>query len=101
MNGCPKDAPIELADGTVLQPEDTVRVSDLCEIVPLILETMKAAAAGAPGPKGQVTPGAPVAVVGRGQGLSFPGAPGFGRRPGAVAPPPRFRGHPGPGRGSG
>lgn len=96
MNGCPKDAPVELADGTKILPDDTIRLKDLCEIVPLILETMQAAAEAAPGARGPVTPGAAVPVVGRGQGFSSPVAQGFGSRPGAIAPA-----GPGAGRGAG
>lgn len=88
MSGaCPNDAPVELSDGTIVQPDDTVRLRDLCEIVPLILETMAAsAAAGAPGAPGKVAPGSSVPVVGQMPGFSSPVAPGFGARPGAIAP---------------
>jgi len=40
MEACPKDAPVELSDGTIIKPEDSIRLKDLCEIVPLILETI-------------------------------------------------------------
>jgi hypothetical protein len=86
MNGCPNDAPVELSDGTLVQPDDTIRLKDLCEIVPLILETMQAAAASAPGARGPVTPGAPVPVRGQMPGFNSPVAQGFGNKPGAIAP---------------
>jgi len=100
MNGCPNDAPVELADGTVLQPEDTIRLKDLCEIVPLIMETMQAAAQGTQGKKGGVTPGAPVPVRGGVQGFTSPVAPGFGGKPGSIAPAGGF-GQQGQGGGGG
>lgn len=100
MNACPNDAPVELSDGTVVKPEDNISLKALCEIVPLILETMQAAAANAPGAKGQVTPGAPVPVRGGAPGFTSPVAPGFGGRPGAIAPPGGF-GQQGQGGGGG
>jgi len=90
MNGCPKDAPVELADGTIIQPDQNIRLKDLCEIVPLILETMQGAAA-ASGQQG-VTPGAAVPIAGRAPGFGSPVANGFGARPGAIAPAPGFGG---------
>jgi len=90
MNGCPNDAPVELSDGTIIKPEDNIRLKDLCEIVPLILETMQAGGPAA-GPQG-VTPGAPVPIAGRAPGFNSPVANGFGARPGAVAPPAGFGG---------
>lgn len=90
MNGCPNDAPVELSDGTIIKPTDQIRLKDLCEIVPLILETLQAGGPGA-GPHG-VTPGAAVPIAGRAPGFGSPVANGFGARPGAVAPAPGFGG---------
>lgn len=92
-SGCPSDAPVELSDGTIVQPEDTVRLKDLCEIVPLILETlMQGAAAGGKGaaPGGRVAPGSQVPIAGRAPGFSSPVAPGFGGKPGSIAAPAGF-----------
>lgn len=90
MNGLPSDAAVELSDGTVVKPEDQVRLKELYEIIPLILETMQAAAAGAPSPTGRVTPGMPVPVRGGVPGFNSPVAPGFGAKPGSIAPAAGF-----------
>lgn len=79
MEGCPPDAPVELSDGTVIQPDDTIRLRDLCEIVPLIIDTMMGQLASG---KNGVTPGQAVPV--RGQSPTGP-APGFGSKPGSIA----------------
>lgn len=99
MNGCPKDAPVELADGTIIQPDQTIRLKDLCEIVPLILETMQGAASAA-GQQG-VQPGAAVPVRGGAPGFNSPVANGFGGKPGSIAAPPGFGGQQGRGGGGG
>jgi len=85
-NGCPKDAPVELSDGRILYPEDSLTLKDVCEIVPLIIETLMKEAAGPGGPT-KITPGSVVPVRptsplgGFGQAL-----PGFGARPGSIVP---------------
>lgn len=101
MDGCPNDAPVELSDGTVVKPDDTIRLRDLCEIVPLILETMQAAAAATPGPTGRVTPGMPVPVRGGVPGFNSRVAPGFGSKPGSIAPAGSFGQQGGQGGGGG
>lgn len=83
MNVCPSDAPVELSNGDIIQPDDTIRLKDLCEIIPLILETMQASAQNAPG---RVAPGSQVPVVGRMPGFTSPVAPGFGSKPGSISP---------------
>jgi hypothetical protein len=99
MEACPKDAPVELSDGTIIKPEDSIRLKDLCEIVPLILETI--AGQNAQGGKGGVTPGAPVPISGRAPGaFTSPVAPGFGGRPGSITGAPGF-GQPGQAGGGG
>jgi hypothetical protein len=99
MEACPKDAPVELSDGTIIQPEDRVSLKQLCEIVPLILETMQGAQAQG---KGQVAPGQTVPISGRAPGsFSSPVANGFGGRPGAIAPPAGFGQQGGGGGGGG
>lgn len=83
MEACPKDAPVELSDGRIIRPDDTIMLKDLCEIVPLIMETI--AGQSAQGGKGGVTPGAPVPISGRAPGaFSSPVANGFGGRPGSI-----------------
>lgn len=84
MNGCPTDAPVELSSGERINPDDTIRLRDLCEIVPLILETLLKN-----GAQGKLAPGAQVPVVGRMPGMAAP-SPGFGSRPGSIATPPGF-----------
>jgi len=83
-NVCPSDAPVELSDGTILQPDDTIRLRDICELVPLIIETLMAKAGN--GQAGRVTPGQTVPV--RGNPSAFGPAlspPGFGAKPGSIA----------------
>lgn len=64
-NDCPPGAPVELADGKIIFPEDPVTLAALCELVPLLLETMAVQAQGANGrPNGAVQPGAPVPIAG-------------------------------------
>lgn len=79
--GCPAKAPVELSDGRIVQPEDPVTLEDLCEIVPLIIETMMKDAT-----KGKLSAGMSVKVVGNpaafGPTLT---SPGFGAKPGSIA----------------
>jgi hypothetical protein len=79
--GCPANAPVELSDGRIVQPEDPVTLEDLCEIVPLIIETMMKEAG-----QGKLAAGMPVKVVGNpsafGPTLT---SPGFGAKPGSIA----------------
>ena len=83
-NGCEPDVPVELADGKIVMPTDVVTLETLCELVPLILETM---AGRAQGGNGQPTPGAAVPIAGG--SLYTPGAtPVPGQRPGAVVGAP-------------
>jgi hypothetical protein len=84
-DGCPDAAPVELADGRIVRPEDAVTLADICEIVPLILETMSQAAAQQNGP----TPGAAVPLA---NGIptqygQLPTQAGAFGRPGALTGP--------------
>lgn len=82
MEACPKDAPVELSDGTIIKPEDNIRLKDLCEIVPLIMETLQGAQAQG---QGKVAPGQAVPISGRAPGsFSSPVANGFGGKPGSI-----------------
>lgn len=78
--GCPANAPVELSDGRIVYPEDPVTLADVCEIVPLIIESLMKEAG-----QGKLTAGMPVKVVGNqaafGPTLSVPG---FGPKPGSV-----------------
>jgi len=78
--GCPTNAPVELSDGRIVNPDDPVTLSDICEIVPLIIESLMKEAG-----QGKLTAGMPVKVVGNqsafGPTLSVPG---FGPKPGSV-----------------
>lgn len=106
MNGIPDEAAVELSDGKVVHPDETITLKQLYEIVPLILETMQASgnAPGAPNsPAGQITPGATVPVRGGTPGFNSPVTPGFGAKPGAITPASGFGkpGRPGGGAGGG
>ena len=82
---CRPGIPVELADGQVIMPDDTITLAALCELVPLLLETMAATPQGG---NGAPTPGAAVPIAG---GSVFPpaGAPPVpGRRPGAIVGAP-------------
>lgn len=61
---CP--GPVVLPDGRILEPDDYIRLSDLCEIMPTLMNTMRASmapgqqvrvAGGIPGVQGVPTPG--------------------------------------------
>lgn len=73
---CP--GPMLLPDGTEIQPDDYIRLNDLCEIMPHLLEAMGMAAQAAQA-KG-LAPGQPVPVVGQtpGGAQPVPTLPGFG-----------------------
>ncbi len=89
-DGCPEKSPVELSDGRVIYPEDPITLADVCEIVPLILETLMKAET-----KGKVAPGMPVPIARGGVSPTFgpSTAPtGFGPRPGAIAGPGLFGG---------
>ena len=95
MEACPPDAPIELSDGTVIQPDEIPTLRQLCEIIPLILETIAGQAAAS---QNGVKPGQAVQVRGR-SGVAP--APGFGSRPGSIAGSGPFGGPSGGGGGGG
>jgi hypothetical protein len=58
-NGCPPGgAPVELADGKIVMPDDTLTLAEICEIVPLIIESMAKA-----GANGKLSPGQAVQVA--------------------------------------
>jgi len=61
---CPPNAPVALADGKLIMPDDQVTLADLCELIPLILETMAAAQGGGGGGAGLLVPGAQVPIAG-------------------------------------
>ena len=82
MNGCPNNAPVELSDGKVVYPDDTVTLKDICEIVPLIIETILKTAGG----PGRVAPGQQVPIAGNPNAFGPTLIPGFGPKPGAIAP---------------
>ncbi len=54
-NGCP---PVELADGRIIMPDDQPTLAEICEIVPLIIESMSKAAG-----NGKLAPGQTVPVA--------------------------------------
>lgn len=63
-DACRPGVPVELADGQLIMPEDPVTLAALCELVPLLLETMAGQQNGVGGPNGGVQPGAPVPIAG-------------------------------------
>jgi len=77
--GCPANAPVELSDGRIVYPDDPVTLSDVCEIVPLIIESLMKEAG-----QGKLTAGMPVKVVGNQAAFGPTLAPGFGPKPGSV-----------------
>ena len=85
-DSCPTGDPVELADGRIIMPADQVTLADLCELVPLMLETMAGAAQGKAA-NGQPQPGAAVPIAG-GQFVPTGAAPVPGQRPGAIVGAP-------------
>ena len=69
---CP--GPIELPDGRVIEPDDYLRLNDICEIMPYLIEALGAAG------KGGLAPGQSVPLVGGRQSGAqpVPGHPSFG-----------------------
>jgi hypothetical protein len=61
---------VEMPDGRIIEPEDQVRLQDLCELMPFLLESYGAlqSAKAAKGGNGQVTPGQSLSVVGAAPG---------------------------------
>lgn len=71
---CP--GPIQMPDGRVIEPDDYIKFTDMCEIMPFLLDAMGIAAQQARG----LTPGQRVPVVGQtpGGAQSVPAQAGFG-----------------------
>ncbi len=82
-DACRPGVPVELADGQVIMPDDPITLAALCELVPLLLETMTGQQNGVGGPNGGVQPGAAVPIAGGTFGPS--GSPAIPtQRPGAI-----------------
>ncbi len=78
---CRPGVPVELADGQVIMPDDTITLAALCELVPLLIETMAVAPQGR---NGSPQPGAAVPIAG-GSIFAPSGAPPVpGQRPGEI-----------------
>lgn len=95
---CP--GPVQMTDGRVINPEDQIRLEDLCELIPFLLEAELDAKAKQAG----VQPGQSLSIFGRpggagggaiggfggfggGGGPGPAGAPGIAGAPGAQGPP--------------
>lgn len=90
MSVSPQERPIQLSDGRILMPDDSIPLADLWEVLPVLLENMGALApAGANG----LAPGQEVPVAG-----GFRGTPSA--LPGAMARPGAVRGLGGPAAGA-
>lgn len=63
---CP--GPVELTDGHVIEPEDYIKLSDLCELVPFLVESELQAKAKQIAAKAGVSPGQALSLVGQQQG---------------------------------
>lgn len=76
-DACPGDVPVELAGGKVVLPGDGITLADLCELVPLLIETMGGVGNG----NGAIAPGSQVPIAGQtpSGALALPN-----QRPGAV-----------------
>ena len=61
-DACPGDVPVELANGKVVLPEDGITLADLCELVPLLIETMGGAVGNG---NGGIAPGSQVPIAGQ------------------------------------
>jgi hypothetical protein len=59
---CPPNAPVELSDGKIIMPDDQITLADLCELMPLLLETLSISAKSG---NGRVTPGGQVPIAGQ------------------------------------
>lgn len=60
---CP--GPVEMTDGHVIEPEDYIKLSDLCELVPFLVESELQAKAKQIAAKAGISPGQPVSLVGQ------------------------------------
>lgn len=118
---CP--GPVEMTDGHVIEPQDFIKLSDLCELVPFLMQAELQAMQKQATAKAGVSPGQPVSLVGQnpsgmstfagggpfggpggggGGGGGFGGFGGGGGGPGPAGPPgqagpPGVQGPPGPG----
>jgi hypothetical protein len=72
-SACPPNAPVELPDGKIVMPDDQITLSDLCDLLPLLLETMGGGASGANG--GKIAPGSQVPIAGAPMPFGTPAIP--------------------------
>lgn len=83
---CRPGVPVELADGQIVMPDDPITLAALCELVPLLLETMAGSAV--QGRNGAPTPGSAIPIAGGSIFMPSGAPPVPGQRPGAIVGSP-------------